>query len=174
MHDRQRPCEKYQRPWGGHCVDINLEDNWLERLNKLKVFDLINICEGHPKRVSSTATRYAHIYLRLKDTYLRGLIKDWETIRPSLLKEVHCLFQDGSTHLNFDVIPRYRFDHGDLSVVGAHASQYEDIPLAEKRRFWDANRHHFAETAQRQREAAMAVLSSRPGRRRTGLTVGGE
>ena len=112
MHDRQRPCEKYQRPWGGHCVDINLEDNWLERLNKLKVFDLINICEGHPKRVSSTATRHAHIYLRLKDTYLRDLIKDWETIRPSLLKEVHCLFQDGSTHLNFDLTFKVRAGRG--------------------------------------------------------------
>lgn len=112
MHDRQRPCDKYQRPWHGHCVDINLDDNWLERLNNLRVFDLINICEGHPKRVSSTATRHAHIYLKLKETYLRELVKGWEIIRPFLLKEVHCLFQDGSTHLNFNLTFKVRTGRG--------------------------------------------------------------
>ena len=112
MHDRPQPCDDFQRPWHGHCVDINLEDAWLERLNNLRIFDLINICEGHPKRISSTATRHAHIYLKLKETYLRDLVKDWETIRPTLLKEVLCLFQDGSTHLNFDLNFKVRTGKG--------------------------------------------------------------
>lgn len=112
MHDGQRPCDEYQRSWQGHCVDINLEDDWLERLNNLRVLELINICEGHPKRVSSTATRHAHIYLKLKETYLRTLVRDWETIRPTLLSEVHRLFQDGSTHLNFNLNFKVRTGKG--------------------------------------------------------------
>lgn len=77
-------------------------------------------------------------------------------------------------HLHFDVIPRYRFDHEGLHGIGELASMYEDIPLAEKRRFWESRRRHFAEIAKRQREVALDILSTRPGRRRVGLRVGGE
>jgi diadenosine tetraphosphate (Ap4A) HIT family hydrolase len=77
-------------------------------------------------------------------------------------------------HLHFDVIPRYRFDHEGLFGLEELSSMYEDIPLAEKRRFWEARKRHFAEITKQQREVAMDILSSRPGRRRVGLRVGGE
>lgn len=114
MRDVKRECRDHERPWRGYCVDSNLEDEWLERLNSLKVFHLINICEGHPQRAKSTSTRYAHIYLRLNETYLREMVKCWETIRPTLLKEVHRLFQDGKTHLNFALDFKLRTGRGRL------------------------------------------------------------
>ncbi len=77
-------------------------------------------------------------------------------------------------HLHFDVIPRYRFDHEGLFGLGELTSMYEDIPLAEKRRFWEARRRHFAEITKQQREVALDILGSRPGRRRVGLRVGSE
>ncbi len=112
MRDVKQKCRQYERPWREFCVDKNLEDDWLERLNNLKVFDLINICEGHPERATHTATRYAHIYLKLKDSHIRGLGKDWETIRPTLLKDVHRLFQDGKILLNLDLNFKIRSDQG--------------------------------------------------------------
>jgi len=114
MRDPKRKCRDYERPWRDYCIDKNLDDDWLERLNDLNVFDLINICEGHPQRVKTTATRYPQIYIKLKDKYLRDLVKDWEAIRPTLLKEIHHLFQDGKTHLNFDLNFKLRTGRGRL------------------------------------------------------------
>lgn len=39
--------EEYQRLWNVRQVDLNLADEWLERLNGLRCFELISICEGH-------------------------------------------------------------------------------------------------------------------------------
>ncbi len=60
---RVRPCRDHERRWRDHCVDINLEDAWLERLNQLRCFHLISICEGHPGRSRP------HVNLKLKQEH---------------------------------------------------------------------------------------------------------
>jgi hypothetical protein len=61
---------KYRKIWGKYSVDPNISENWLERLNNLKLFDLVSICEGHFKEVHPY-NRQPHINLRLKDEYLK-------------------------------------------------------------------------------------------------------
>ena len=74
-------------------------------------------------------------------------------------------------HLNFDIVPVYRFDHGNLHSLGEAQAVYEDMSLPDKRKRWEARVADFSETAQRLREVATHVIRSRPGRRRTGLIV---
>jgi diadenosine tetraphosphate (Ap4A) HIT family hydrolase len=79
---------------------------------------------------------------------------------------------EGSSHLHFDVVPRYRFDHEGLRTICDTRSHYEDLSLAEKRRYWEENRHAFEDIAAKQRAVAAQVIGSRPGRKRAGLCVG--
>lgn len=75
---RRRPtreCRDHERLWQGRCVDKNLQDDWLERLNRLSCFKLISICEGHAERRSS-----AHLNLRLKPEFLSQIGAVWEEI----------------------------------------------------------------------------------------------
>ena len=81
---------------------------------------------------------------------------------------------EASSHLHFDVVPRYRFDHEGLRTICDTRSHYEDLSLNEKRRYWEENRHAFEDIAARQRAIAAQVIGSRPGRKRTGLCVGEE
>jgi len=39
--------EDYQRKWRVYRVDKNLKDDWLVRLNNLKLFYVTSVCEGH-------------------------------------------------------------------------------------------------------------------------------
>lgn len=39
--------ENYQRNWRNYQVDKNLNNDWLIRLNSLRLFNVINVCEGH-------------------------------------------------------------------------------------------------------------------------------
>jgi len=81
---------------------------------------------------------------------------------------------EGTSHLHFDVVPRFRFDHEGLRTICDTRSHYEDLSLAEKRRYWEENRRAFEDIAQRQRAVAAQVIGSRPGRKRSGLCVGEE
>ncbi|HNS56795.1 MAG TPA: hypothetical protein PKO34_07060 [Smithellaceae bacterium] len=40
-------CKSHERPWRDWAVDRNLDNQWLERLNKLETLNLVSICEGH-------------------------------------------------------------------------------------------------------------------------------
>ena len=46
-------CREYERWWvnpdtgEGRCIDKNLTDEWLLRLNRLRILRLKSICEGH-------------------------------------------------------------------------------------------------------------------------------
>jgi hypothetical protein len=63
----RRKCRDYEREWSGFCVDRNLEDDWLERLNRLQAFSLISICEGHCDHRTEPSGKASHIKLRLKE-----------------------------------------------------------------------------------------------------------
>lgn len=39
--------KNYQRKWREYSVDKNLRDDWLERINSLKILEVLSICEGH-------------------------------------------------------------------------------------------------------------------------------
>jgi hypothetical protein len=67
---RARSCREHERPWRGYCVDRNLEDAWLERLNAFRSFDLISICAGHPADSGTRRSTRPHINLRCKRTCL--------------------------------------------------------------------------------------------------------
>jgi hypothetical protein len=114
MRDIKRKCRDYERPWRDFCVDKNLQDGWLERLNDLQVFNLVNICEGHPERSRSAASRYAHIYLKIKGSFLRGAVSQWEELRPIFLHQIHTLFHDAQTTINFDLSHKIRTGRGRL------------------------------------------------------------
>lgn len=61
--------QDYQRRWRGYEVDKNLEDDWLERLNALTVFRLVNVCEGHHACYDS----YPLVVLLANDCYVDAL-----------------------------------------------------------------------------------------------------
>lgn len=77
-------------------------------------------------------------------------------------------------HLYFDIVPRYRFQHGTLHALGETSAIFQDISLPEKRHFWESHIEDFRETGGRLREAAGKVIRGRPGRRRAGLVAGDE
>jgi hypothetical protein len=72
-------CKDYEKPWKNYCVDKGLDDVWLEKLNSLGNFLLINICEGHEKR-RGVGEKEPHIYLRLN--YSNDNILDGGSIQP--------------------------------------------------------------------------------------------
>jgi hypothetical protein len=45
-----RSCKDYEKPWKNFCIDKGIENDWMETLCLLKIFDLVKICEGHEKR----------------------------------------------------------------------------------------------------------------------------
>jgi hypothetical protein len=63
-------CSDHERWWinaatgEGRCVDKNLADAWLATLNRLSVFRLTSICEGHPD--ANNLNQKDHPCLRLQ------------------------------------------------------------------------------------------------------------
>ena len=109
-----KDCQSHEKRWGNLCVDKNLEDRWLEDLNHLSAFNLISICEGHPAPGKNTLSKYTHINLKLKERLLPGFLKDWETLRPEILNEIHHLFQKGDTYFNLELRFKLRAGRGRL------------------------------------------------------------
>ncbi len=65
-------CQPHERKWQGVCVDKNLHDEWLEALNRLECFELINICEGHADALQQKKRKrwaYSKIYVKLIEPY---------------------------------------------------------------------------------------------------------
>jgi len=112
--DPSKKCRDFERRWLDFCVDKNLQDDWLNRLNNLKAFSLIGICEGHHERRTRSASRYPHIHLRLMEHLLPGIARDWEELRAAVLNEVHRLFQVGDTHFNLELRFKLRAGRGKL------------------------------------------------------------
>jgi hypothetical protein len=110
----RRACRDHERLWRDLCVDKNLKDDWLERLNRLEAFTLINICEGHADQRPGSPGSYAHISMRLKEWLLPGIARHWEELRGAVLSEMNRLFQVGDTDINMELKFRLRAGRGKL------------------------------------------------------------
>ncbi len=119
---RPKKCKDYERLWRDRCVDRNLEDDWLERLNNLNALKLIGICEGHHRQRLSSAGRYPHINLRLNEHLLPDVARNWDHLRADILNEVHNLFQAGDTLFNLELKYKLRSGRGRLTY-------HEDLTL---------------------------------------------
>jgi len=109
-----KKCQAHEKRWRDFCIDKNLEERWLEELNDLNSFNLISICEGHLAPNKNTLSKYSHINLKLKESLLPGFLKDWETLRPDILNEIHNLFQKGDTYFNLELRFKLRAGRGRL------------------------------------------------------------
>lgn len=116
----RRPCRPHERPWRDRCVDIHLEDRWLESLNSLLTFDLVSICEGHTAEGSNRNAKPPHINLRLKDDLLASTIRELDHRGQDLQHQLRELFHDTHTsaELEFRIQIRTsnRRDNLDLRV----------------------------------------------------------
>jgi hypothetical protein len=124
----RRQCRDHEREWNGYCVDKNLEDDWLIRLNDLAAFGLISICEGHSGRPAEPARTASHIKLRLKEHLLPGIARCWDEHKMSILSEVNSLFQSGDTYVGLELKFKLRSRTGRLNyeeslMVGIHGRQ---------------------------------------------------
>jgi hypothetical protein len=90
-------CREHTRRWRDHCVDKNLEDSWLEALNNLGTFKLINICEGHygSRRTSDRP----HIILRLKERYIPLLLTEFDCAASQMQEELMKLWGEEATRV---------------------------------------------------------------------------
>lgn len=109
-----RTCKDYERVWRDLCVDKNLQDGWLERLNSLQTLNLAGICEGHPDRSPGAPGRFPQINLRLKEAFLPGIAGHWEDLRSAMLNEASKLFQLGDTDVRIELKFWLRAGRGKL------------------------------------------------------------
>jgi hypothetical protein len=109
-----KPCREYERPWREFCVDKNLQDDWLERLNGLDTLNLVGICEGHPHHAPGTSGRFPQINLRLKEAVLPGIADHWQDLRSAMLNEASKLFLLGDTDVRIELKFWLRAGRGKL------------------------------------------------------------
>jgi len=124
----RRKCREHEREWNGFCVDKNLKDEWLARLNDLQALELISICEGHSARQTGSSRRSPHIKLRLKDPLLPGVARHWDEHKMAILEKVNALFQTGSTYVHLELKFKLRSTTSRLNyeenlLVRIHARQ---------------------------------------------------
>ena len=124
----RRSCRDHEREWQGFCVDENLEDDWLIRLNGLETLGLISICEGHCNRQTESPQTPPHIKLRLKEPLLPGIASRWDEHKMALVSNVSRLFQTGDTYVNLELKFKLRSATGRLNyeerlVLGVHGRQ---------------------------------------------------
>jgi hypothetical protein len=110
----RRKCRDYEREWEGFCVDRNLEDDWLVRLNGLETLTLISICEGHCDRRAERSRTPPHIKLRLREHLLPGIARHWDEQKMAIVSEVNRLFQTGDTYVNMELKFKLRSGTGRL------------------------------------------------------------
>jgi hypothetical protein len=111
----RRECRDHEREWRGFCIDQNLEDDWLERLNALEAFGLISICEGHCDGRSEPPRTPPHIKLRLADELLPGIAGHWDVHKMAILDAISRLFQTGDTYVNLELKFKLRSGTGRLN-----------------------------------------------------------
>jgi hypothetical protein len=124
----RRECKDYEREWNGFCVDRNLEDDWLERLNGLGAFSLISICEGHCDRQMEPSRAPPHVKLRLRESLLPSIASRWDEHKMAIVSEVNRLFQTGDTYVNLELKFKLRSGTGRLNyqedlIVRVHSRQ---------------------------------------------------
>ena len=107
-------CKDYERLWREVCVDKNLQDDWLDRLNELETLNLVGICEGHSDRPPGTSGRFPQINLRLKESVLPGIADHWRDLRTAMLNEASKLFLLGDTDVRIELRFWLRAGRGKL------------------------------------------------------------
>ncbi|MDM7921797.1 MAG: hypothetical protein QUS14_05805 [Pyrinomonadaceae bacterium] len=95
-------CLPHERRWRNYCVDRNLKDEWLERLNALKTFDLISICEGHGSGTDEESRRLPHFNLRLKERLAEQLHTVWSSVRSGIGNAVERCFTSQHVEAKFE------------------------------------------------------------------------
>jgi len=110
----RRGCRDHEREWRGYCVDKNLEDDWLLRLNDLATFDLISICEGHCDRSDPPRTP-PHIKLKINEDSLPRIATRWDEHKMAVLNAVSRHFQVGDTYVNLELKFKLRSTTGRLN-----------------------------------------------------------
>jgi hypothetical protein len=96
-------CKTHERPWRDWAVDLNLDDQWLERLNNLETFNLINICEGHIDVYPTSVKRSPRIILRPKEAYIRPLTVHWYDLKKALAAEIERIWPGGESIVEFEI-----------------------------------------------------------------------
>jgi hypothetical protein len=96
-------CKPHERPWRDWAVDRNLDDHWLERLNNLATFNLINICEGHVDVDPTSVKRNPRIILRPKEDYIRPLTVHWHDLKEALAAEIKRIWSGGESIIDFEI-----------------------------------------------------------------------
>jgi len=124
----RRACRDYEREWNGLCVDKNLENDWLMRLNSLQCLRPISICEGHLNQKPGSAQTFPHVKLRLKEQFLPGVASHWEQLRSVLSNELHQLLHTADTSLELELKFRFRwggsrFPYRENLTVRIHCRQ---------------------------------------------------
>lgn len=104
----KKECKAYERQWRNYCVDKNLDDEWLERLNKLKAFRLVGICEGHMNKRSGSTSKYPHVNLTLRDEIIDRVAQEWPDLKTALLKDAKDIFEDDETKTRLEMNHRLR------------------------------------------------------------------
>jgi hypothetical protein len=125
----RRKCRDHEKEWRGFCIDKNLKDDWLVRLNSLAAFSLISICEGHCDRQADGVS--PHIKLRLKERHLPGIASHWDDHKMAVVSEVGKLFQTGDTYVNLELKFKLRSGTGRLNyqedlIVRIHCRRARD------------------------------------------------
>lgn len=104
-HDasRKHDCRPFERRWRNYCVDRNLKDDWLERLNGLKIFDLISICEGHEDEADIVARRLPHFNLRVRENMIGMLDRRWGSDRERIGQALDAAFENRFVSAKFEI-----------------------------------------------------------------------
>lgn len=111
----ERPCREHERVWNGYYVDKNLKDEWLERLNCLPVFELINICEGITERRGAVTYDLPHIYCRVKPRFSYLVAHHFNDIR--LVAALQSICSPDDTRVQLDVKRRFSGQTKTLSYI---------------------------------------------------------
>jgi len=114
-------CQAHERLWRGRAVDRNLADSWLEKLNALRSFDLVSICEGHCDARAASVRRRPAIILRPKTALLKLLTERWFALRDAWAAAFDRLWPEGDTIVELEV------QHGIVKDEGPAAAGVDII-----------------------------------------------
>ena len=110
-------CKPYERPWRDWAVDLNLEDQWLERLNDLETLSLASVCEGHLDVQPKSVKRRPCIILRPKKAYMMPLTVRWYDLKEALASEIERIWPDDETIVEFEIQHRLIKNHNPLAEI---------------------------------------------------------
>lgn len=135
-----------QRPWQTFSVDAMLEDEWLERLNGLKCFDLISICQGHADAPEDHPRRRPHFNLRLKDEFAEALINDRVQVKDRISEILDRAFETAHTVAYFEIRTGFIKDKKGVAAqdivllkVSRHTDLLKDPPTDPLGSWFDEN-----------------------------------